>query len=91
MEERASTPGPQGSFEGSGHGGNGGKRRRGSVLHVQLPPLPVESAYPSSGLKSASRAQGGAAGRRKEQGWSGEWNRMDMGEVMDGLRGLKGK
>ncbi|RDB27194.1 hypothetical protein Hypma_004417 [Hypsizygus marmoreus] len=30
-------------------------------------------------------------GKRKERGWSGEWNRKDMSEVVKGLRGLKAR
>ncbi|KAF5376990.1 hypothetical protein D9615_007349 [Tricholomella constricta] len=49
---------------------------------------------PAQNTKSSARPQAPSAfrqfGRRKERGWSGEWN-QDMGEVVKVLRGLKAR
>ena len=66
------------SDEGAGHRGLG-RTRSGT-------PRPLNGSRNSGLLLPLPEC-----GRRREREWSGAWNRTDMGEVVKGLRELKGR
>ncbi|KAJ3769022.1 hypothetical protein FB446DRAFT_238718 [Lentinula raphanica] len=87
--------------KGPGHSHGHGYTKTNTLAHVQLVvPPPTSGRTSSDTIRSTSSSlstaseptrRSGETKRtyRKQAGWSGEWNRQDMDEVMHRLRGLK--
>jgi hypothetical protein len=65
------------------------RERSGTPLPLPFPPSRSGTPHPVPSRSTTPHFQ--ECGRRKEKGWSGEWNRGDMEEVVKGLRELKAR